>query len=955
MKYFYLFICLIICSLYSGAQNDKPDFSKKVIRNVSSFGKTGALRDVVEKPVKRKKKNHIVANKLRRFKYTNIDALPLKKDPVLQSAILKTPALSPTNSWDGIDYSTQAATPPDPSGAAGKNYYVQMVNSAMQIYNKTGTSLWGPTSLSSVFPGSENDGDPIVLYDKFADRWFISQFQVSGNEILIAISQTADPLGSWYYYSYSFSEFPDYPKYSIWNNGYYMTANTESENAVCFERDKMLAGDPSARMIALTIPDIETNGFFSAMPAHADGEKLPKLGTPQYLFYFQDDGWAEGKDRINIWEMNVDWTNPNLANISLTQEVEVAPFNTDFDENWNDLIQPGTDQRLDAVPGTFMFMGQFKDFKNHNSILLSHTVDVDLTSEKRAAMRWYELRQNDNSSWELYQEGTYGPADGASRWMGCIAMDRRGNIGMAYSKTGASTYPSIHFTGRKKDDALGLMTINESGAFSGTGSQSGINRFGDYGHMMLDPVDELTFWYTGEYMGVSGWKTGIFSFKIGEDFNNDISVVEIISPVDGVLNSTEKVKVVIKNLGQNTASGFPITINLNGIITTENYGSTLGSGDSVHYELAGLFDFSKLGFNSIKVYSSLTGDEDFGNDTVCIDVFNKYEFDVSVTSIISPKSGVGLGLGTVKVYVENIGTTSVSGFPIYYNIDGDLVVDTCDSIINPGDKIIYEFTQKVDLSLVRNYSLIAYVGLSTDQYLMNDSAKSTFENKSCSPESNCSLGDDISLFKLNEINNTSGCIGNGYSDYTNLIATVIVDETQTITINSGSDEYLTVWIDLNDNFVFESSEEVVTNEIINNSGSVTFKLPKLANLGFHLLRVRVNWTSNSNDPCAIYDYGEIEDYKVEVVDDNAVQKKPSIKYTISNLSNSIKIEGVNSSNTAITIEVFNSLGQVVKVAGVDNKSGQFEKIINTTGYLSGVYYVRVSNKVSQVSNQFLVK
>ena len=955
MKQTYTLICLIALSLVSIGQNEKPYFQKKVIKNVSDFGKIGPLRDIIEKPVKRRKKHKVIPNKLRRYKYTNIDALPLKKDAVLQNVKLKTPSINPLKAWDGIDYTSQQASPPDPSGAAGKNYYVQMVNTAMQIYDKNGVSKWGPTSLSSVFPGSTSDGDPIVMYDKYADRWFISQFQISGNKILIAISQTSDPLGSWYYYTFSFSEFPDYPKYSIWNNGYYMTSNSSSENIVCFERDKMLAGNSTAKMVALTVPNVESNGFFSAMPAHADGDKLPKAGVPQYLFYYQDDGWANGKDRINVWEIIIDWNNTALSNINLTQEIEVTPFNTDFDENWNDLKQPGTTQRLDAVPGCFMYMGQYKDFKNHNSLVLSHTVDIDLSTEKLAAVRWYELRQNNNkSTWELHQEGTFTMPDGASRWMGCVAMDRRGNIGMAYSKTSSTVYPSIKFTGRKSTDPLGTMTINESSAFTGTGSQTGTNRFGDYGHMMLDPVDGLTFWYTGEYMGSSGWKTGIFSFKIGDDFNKDISIIDIINPVDGVLTSNEKVKVVIKNLGKVPATGFSITIDVNGTVSNETYSGTINPGDSVHYELSNTYDFSKLGFNNVFVYSGLVGDEDLNNDTAHAKIFNKYKFDIGVTEIISPKSGIGLGVEKVKVYVENLGTSSVSGFPIHYSLNGAVVTETYTNTINPGDKLIYEFTQSADVSVIGKYNLVAYTSLGSDQYLMNDTSKSSVETKNCSPTSDCTYGDEISLFNLQEINNSSVCIGNGYTDYTHLVATIPVDETQTITVNSGTDIYLTVWIDLNDNFIFEPSEEVVTNLYFDYTVKANFTLPPAANQGIHLLRVRTNWNSNSNDPCVNYDYGETEDYKVNV-SQHSLDDISSIEFKIINLVDAVKISGQSKLNSDLKIELINSIGQIIEVSNVNGSSGSFVHQINTLTYSKGIYYVRISNEKHKVSDQFLIK
>lgn len=584
MKIVFALIVLLHGALDISAQiNNKPSGPTTVVKGVSDFGVINSLKDIQVKSVKFRKKLHEVPNKFRRFPYANADAYPRKEDPVLQKTIFKSPAISPLESWGGISSNTQGATPPDPSGASSKTHFIQMVNTAMQIYDKSGNSLWGPTSLSSVFPGSANDGDPIVMYDKYADRWFISQFQTSGNKILIAISQTADPLGAWYYYTFSFSSFPDYPKYSIWNNGYYMTANMLEQNAVCFEREKMLAGDPTAKMVALTVPDVSMKSFFSASPAHADGDVLPPEGTPAYLFYFQDDAWEGGVDHIKVWEMQVDWNDVNASAISLKQELPVAAFNTDFDQNWNDLPQPGTAKKLDAIPGAFMYMGQFKNFSKHNSMLLSHTVDVDLTSVKRAGVRWYELRQSANSSeWVVFQQGTFAPADADSRWLGCVAMDRQGNIGMGYSKTGPATFPSLYFTGRKKDDPLGIFTINESIAFEGTGAQEGSNRFGDYAHITVDPSDGLTFWYTGEYIGSTGWKTGVFSFRVGEEYAKDLTIQRLINPVDGDLTATEKLKVVIRNVGTVDAVNFNVTADIAGVKTTEVCSRTVLALSLIH-------------------------------------------------------------------------------------------------------------------------------------------------------------------------------------------------------------------------------------------------------------------------------------------------------------------------------------------------------------------------------------
>lgn len=449
--------------------------------------------------------------KIRRKPHTNNfkkDQQPAV-DQIAQSNMGSKLLSPPIANWQGT---SGTASPPDPSGAAGPAHYVQAVNLRYIVYNKTGTVMGGPYNLNSLWAGSTNDGDPIVLYDKYADRWFIQQF--NGNDkILIAISTSSNPLGS--YYTYTFvpdpGNFPDYPKFSIWSDGYYCTANLNAPQTISvFDRTKMLAGNPSAGMIALTPPTIPNNGFYSALPADADGT-LPPFGTPCPLFIYEDDTWSGGTDQIHIFKFTADWATPLNSTLILDQSLPTTPFNVTFNVNWDDVSQPGTSQKLDAIADVFMYRAQYRRWTGYNSVVLNHAVIVNTTT-KQVGIRWYELRQNTTSNvWSIYQEGTYAP-DLHSRWMGSMAMDDNGSIGMAFAVSSPTVYPSLRYTGRLASDPLGLMTFTETVAVAGTSSQSFFNRFGDYSHTSLDP-DGITFWHTGEYMS-SGAKTRVFSWQI---------------------------------------------------------------------------------------------------------------------------------------------------------------------------------------------------------------------------------------------------------------------------------------------------------------------------------------------------------------------------------------------------------------------------------------------------------
>ena len=524
MKKIYLFVLSIsvLTSVLSQAEQQVE------IRQGNYLGLSEELRNLPQTPdelmVYENDEGENVHERRKRPEAVDPTALPSKHDPVRQTTQNKSYEIMLNQNFDGLG----GSFPPDPSGAASEDYYVQAVNTAYKVFNKDGSNAANPSALSSLWPGSTNSGDPIVMYDRQASRFVITQFQTGSNEILFAVSETEDPLGAYYLYEFSFPSFPDYPKYSVWSDGYYMTSNTFTKNVVAFERDKMVNGDPSAAMISLNLPNFATDhGFKSVLPADADGD-LPPYGTPISLFLFQDDSWSNTvtEDNILVMKMSVDWSNPNSSTIVIDQEIPTEPFNSVFTSSWDDIVQKGTSQKLDAISSIFNYRAQYLRWPTHNSIMLCNVVDVD--NQNTAGIRWYELRQDiDSLDWEIYQQSTFSPDDGKSRFIGSIAMDYNGHVGLAYSISGPDDYPGLALTGRMSWDALGDMSQPETIIQEGLFYQSGGNRYGDYSHMALDP-DGSTFWFTGEYIGNGGSRrTKIISFsledQVGLDDQADIS------------------------------------------------------------------------------------------------------------------------------------------------------------------------------------------------------------------------------------------------------------------------------------------------------------------------------------------------------------------------------------------------------------------------------------------------
>jgi hypothetical protein len=541
MKNLYLFVTFLFLtgSIFSfGQDGEKLDVIKK---QGTYLGLSKPLRDLPQihdenSMVYYNNEAKVRENRVRPV-YMDSTALPEKYDPLVNNYPMKASGsaekqrgeVQMIQNFNGMN----GAFPPDPSGAVSENYYVQAVNTAYRVYNLDGTAATGIIQLSSLWPSSINSGDPIVLWDRHAERFFVSQFQTGSNEILIAISQTDDPTGAYHTYSFQFNSFPDYPKYSVWSDGYYMTSNTSGEDVVAFERDKMLTGDPTAAMISMNLPSFATQyGFRSVLPADADGD-LPPYGTPISMFLFQDDSWSTSiaADHIKILKMDVDWNAPNTSTIVIDQEIITAPFNAVFTNAWDDIEQKGTTQRLDAIASVFNYRAQYLTWPTYNTVLLCNAVDID--NNMTAGIRWYELRQDtDNSDWEIYQQGTYSINDGNSRFLGSIAMDYNGHIGMGYSVSGPTEYPGLAATGRFSGDDLGEFTFSETWAKKGDTYQSFANRFGDYSHMSLSPNGQ-EFWYTGEFIGDGGpigssavRKTRIFSFNLQSQLDLDDEIFD---------------------------------------------------------------------------------------------------------------------------------------------------------------------------------------------------------------------------------------------------------------------------------------------------------------------------------------------------------------------------------------------------------------------------------------------
>ncbi len=340
-----------------------------------------------------------------------------------------------------------------------------------------------------------------------------------------AISRTSDPLGSWYRYEFLRPLFPDYPRPAIWPDGYYVPTSTSDDrisetvatqkHACVAERSRMLEGKP-AREICLIVENVN---FLNN--ADLDGKSLPPKGAPNPMMAAGgrqlDSLLADSV--INVWQFHVDWTDPARTSITGPAVIPVAPYHYLCGGQLTRCVpQPGTEQRLDAQGDKLMARLIYRRIGHLESILATHSIN---TSSGGGGVRWYEFRIDQHRQVSLYQQGTF-LSDGAFRWMASGAIDRFGNIGLGYSFGGTTRFPGQRFSGRRPGDPPGQLTLAEAVLAEGEAAQVGTApewrnlRWQDYTQTAMDPSDDCTIWYVGDYLrnGATAYASRIGAFRL---------------------------------------------------------------------------------------------------------------------------------------------------------------------------------------------------------------------------------------------------------------------------------------------------------------------------------------------------------------------------------------------------------------------------------------------------------
>lgn len=467
-------------------------------------------------------------------------------DPIVQSG---GPGQGYTAPFVFEGQGTNGAIPPDSNLAVGiytdtvnntqTTQIVQVVNTSVDIYATDGTPLL-PSSvdlgaLFSYLPNTNcsanpDGGDVIVVWDQFDQRWLLSQLAYNSaftqNDLCLAISQTTDATGNYYLYDISFGgSLPDYPKLAVWNDGIYFSANMfkisvnpftgattskfQGAQACSFPLSDV-SSPPNTTTLTMTCSGGGNTAIYNILPASLDGTNPPPQGNgSDYYLQFVDNLSTTSGNELALYQFQ-------SGQLKLLGDLPVATFHQACGGG-TCIPQAGTTQQLDSLGDRLMYRLSYRNYGSTQAMVVNHSVQVS-SSSNQTGIRWYRLCSTSGGSFSLCKQSTFSPDSTTYRWMGSIAQDSIGDLGLGYSTSSSSEFPSIAVTGMQPADNGEMET--EDVVFPGPNFQDTYSRWGDYSSMALDPND-CTFWYTTEYstttnvLGVWNffWGTAIGSFN----------------------------------------------------------------------------------------------------------------------------------------------------------------------------------------------------------------------------------------------------------------------------------------------------------------------------------------------------------------------------------------------------------------------------------------------------------
>lgn len=227
----------------------------------------------------------------------------------------------------------------------------------------------------------------------------------------------------------------------------------------------------------------------------------------------------------------------------------------------------------------------------------------------------------------------------------------------------------------------------------------------------------------------------------------------------------------------------------------------------------------------------------------------------------------------------------------------------------------------------------------------------------CEPVLDCTDGDLITNVTFQEINNETDCSPNGYGNYTDQVANVEAGGVYPMSVTVGSGwtyESVMVWIDFNNNFIFEPSEYYFIGSDPGTTNTAEITIPEGTEDGEYRMRVRVGAVNPDLNDLTVMAcnedtvYGETEDYTVNV---GQLGISDMNSFDFAYYPNPVTdILNLNSNQSIENVSVFNLAGQKI-LSDLKVSNGQ----INVSVLPKGVYIFKVTLEKGQIETFKIVK
>ena len=404
-------------------------------------------------------------------------------------------SVSIVSGFDGLNQ-IQSCTcvPPDVQVAAGPSHVVEMVNLEGEIFTKQGVSNKTFTLSSFFLSGSDSISDPKILFDLSSSRWFASLVDISVRSVVVAVSSTSDPTGTWTIYRLSAGTFlPDQPIIGVSDDKFVASANDFRSSGIfagakywVLNKAQMLAGS-SVSLFSSSV----NSGFFSIHPVQS-----LSATTIQYMVGNVVSGGAFSTTAMELFSVTgvpgVSTVTTSTSSLAVTS-LSIPPAG----------VQPGTTSTIDTsdirVEDSLWYKGNLWYGLNDGCTPAGDT-------QLRSCIRLTQV-DTTTSPVTVKQDFDYG-AIGQYFFYPAFRVDGLGNLDLMYGFSSSSVLPSLAITGQAKMDpsgSLGVARTLKAGSFVDSST-----RYGDYFGAGLDPVDPSVIWVAGEYHASTAGTCGSF-------------------------------------------------------------------------------------------------------------------------------------------------------------------------------------------------------------------------------------------------------------------------------------------------------------------------------------------------------------------------------------------------------------------------------------------------------------